>query len=260
MPAYNSGKYITEAIHSVLDQSYSNWELLIINDGSIDNTEDIIKEITDPRIHYFYKKNGGVSSARNLGLIKMKGDYFCFLDADDSYPKDSILSRINPFKNNCYLAFVDGSVQYKSFDFTSSLKLRKANYKGDPLPGLSGLNEACFFGNSWMIKNKKEYRYQFNEELTHGEDLFFYISIANQGLLDFTTEIVLNYRTGNDSAMVNLKGLEKGYKKIGLLMTQIPFVNQEHSKLYLKTSKLIMLKSYIGKCNPFGALRVLLNW
>ncbi|MBK8309957.1 MAG: glycosyltransferase family 2 protein [Chitinophagaceae bacterium] len=78
MPAYNVSFYIADSIQSVVDQTYSNWELLIINDGSTDNTAEVVQKFTDPRIRYFEKENGGVSSARNVGLDEMKGDFFAF--------------------------------------------------------------------------------------------------------------------------------------------------------------------------------------
>ena len=73
------------AIESVINQSFSNWELLIIDDGSEDNTDQLIKEITDSRIRYFKKKHEERSIARNYGIAKAKGEYLCFLDSDDYF-------------------------------------------------------------------------------------------------------------------------------------------------------------------------------
>jgi teichuronic acid biosynthesis glycosyltransferase TuaG len=84
VPAYNAEDYIADTIQSVLNQSYSHWELLIVDDGSTDQTKAIVKKyLDDPRISYFYKSNGGQGSARNLGIKKSKGFYLAFLDADD---------------------------------------------------------------------------------------------------------------------------------------------------------------------------------
>lgn len=84
VPAFNAEKYIAGTIKSVLNQTYSHWELLVVDDGSTDRTKDIVKEyLGDPRISYFYKNNGGQGSARNLGIKKAKGFYLAFLDADD---------------------------------------------------------------------------------------------------------------------------------------------------------------------------------
>jgi glycosyltransferase involved in cell wall biosynthesis len=85
MPAYNAERYIAEAIESVCTQTYSNWELLVVNDGSEDDTAQIVAQFTDPRIKLIHKENGGESSARNMALEHMGGELVAFLDADDLY-------------------------------------------------------------------------------------------------------------------------------------------------------------------------------
>jgi glycosyltransferase involved in cell wall biosynthesis len=84
MPAYNAGKYIREAIHSVLAQTYPHFELLIINDGSVDDTAGIIASFTDPRIHVIHHEmNKGIAAALNTGLLHARADYIARFDADD---------------------------------------------------------------------------------------------------------------------------------------------------------------------------------
>ena len=85
VPCYNQVQYLDEALQSVYDQTYQNWECIIVNDGSPDHTEEVVKKWIekDNRFKYFYQENGGLSSARNIGLENAKGDYIQFLDADD---------------------------------------------------------------------------------------------------------------------------------------------------------------------------------
>jgi glycosyltransferase involved in cell wall biosynthesis len=85
MPAYNAGRYIGEAIESVLAQTFSNWELLVVNDGSTDDTAAVVARFQDPRIHLISKANGGESSARNVALERSRGEFIAYLDADDAY-------------------------------------------------------------------------------------------------------------------------------------------------------------------------------
>jgi glycosyltransferase involved in cell wall biosynthesis len=85
MPAYNADKVIGEAINSVLAQTFQNWELLIVNDGSTDRTPEIIAGHSDPRIKAYHQVNGGEASARNIALEHVRGEYLAFLDADDVY-------------------------------------------------------------------------------------------------------------------------------------------------------------------------------
>ena len=95
MPAYNAEKYIAEAIQSVLDQTFQDWELLVIDDGSKDSTAKIVNSFSDPRIVLIQQENGGVSVARNAGLDLAKGKYITFLDADDAIPNYSIRERVD---------------------------------------------------------------------------------------------------------------------------------------------------------------------
>lgn len=85
IPTFNRSGLLQRAIQSVLDQEVSNWELLVIDDGSTDDTKQKLTHFQDPRIHYYYQKNQGQSAARNQGVRKAKGAYVLFLDDDDYY-------------------------------------------------------------------------------------------------------------------------------------------------------------------------------
>lgn len=102
IPCYNQGVYLDETIASVLNQSYTNWECLLINDGSTDDTARIIKkwESIDRRFKGFYQDNGGLSSARNLGLKKAKGFYIQFLDSDDLLHVNKLKIALKYLQNN----------------------------------------------------------------------------------------------------------------------------------------------------------------
>ncbi|WP_026526308.1 glycosyltransferase family 2 protein [Butyrivibrio sp. VCD2006] len=92
MPAYNAGKFIDRAIKSVLDQSFENWELIIVDDGSTDNTAEICDEIAkkDSRIICIHQDNSGQGIARNRGVKESKGDFICFLDSDDWFDIEAL--------------------------------------------------------------------------------------------------------------------------------------------------------------------------
>lgn len=85
VPCFNQAQYLNECLQSLINQTYENWECIIVNDGSIDNTEEIALEWTkkDNRFLYEKKENGGISTARNFGLKKAKGQWIQFLDCDD---------------------------------------------------------------------------------------------------------------------------------------------------------------------------------
>jgi len=255
MPAYNADKYIHTAIESILNQTYQNWELLIINDGSTDNTEAIIKNYTDIRIITIKHKNLGVSAARNVGLSEMKGTYFCFLDADDFFPANSLQSRLNVFKKNPIINFVDGSVNFYDKNLTILLKNWKPDYRGNPKQELITLSGKVFFGNTWMIKREKGKKYLFKQGMTHSEDLLFYISIINQNsYYDYTEDAVLHYRTGHQSTMKNIKGLEKGYTEVYYEIRNSNKITDDLLNTYKAKARSIILNSYLGNNNFIDAL------
>ena len=85
IPTYNRAAYLPVSIGSVIGQCFGSWELLVIDDGSIDNTSEVVKSFHDDRIKYYYKKHEERSIARNYGISLAKGKYICFLDSDDLY-------------------------------------------------------------------------------------------------------------------------------------------------------------------------------
>lgn len=100
IPLYNKENFIENTLKSVLNQSFIDFEVLIINDGSIDKSEEKVLEFKDSRIQYFSKENGGVSAARNFGIAKAQSNYITFIDADDYWYPDflqEMFANINRF-------------------------------------------------------------------------------------------------------------------------------------------------------------------
>ncbi len=100
MPPYNASRHIAKAIESVLSQNYRNFELIIVDDGSTDNTKDVITGFKDNRIKYFYKEKEGAASARNLAVKKSEGSFIVILDADDMMMPDLISSHLHEFEKH----------------------------------------------------------------------------------------------------------------------------------------------------------------
>ena len=135
MPTYNRAKFIDSSIDSVIQQNFDNWELIIVDDGSHDNTKEVIENCKDFRIKYFFQKNAGVSAARNLGIKNSKGLYICFLDDDDQYLEhhlsflhSEIIKRSYPvtlLSTNLYISNNENLVEnpYRDYSTTSSFEI-----------------------------------------------------------------------------------------------------------------------------------------
>lgn len=111
---YNQGKYLHESLDSLMSQTYDNWECIIVNDGSKDDTERIALEFCqkDKRICYFFQENRGVSSARNFGISKVKGEFIQFLDADDKIHFRKFEYQLGVLKSTPTIDLIYGSSRY----------------------------------------------------------------------------------------------------------------------------------------------------
>lgn len=114
IPCYNQARFLSEAIESVLAQTYKNFEIIVIDDGSTDNTRQIVEQYEEVR--YLRQENQGVASARNLGLRLSKGEYLVFLDADDRLLPEAIKIGLRSFDTHPESAFVAGHVRLISAD------------------------------------------------------------------------------------------------------------------------------------------------
>lgn len=105
MPTYNREKYLPFAIDSVITQTFNNFEMIIVDDGSSDNTKQLIEQYkNDKRIRYFYQENQGQSVARNVGLKQANGKYICFLDSDDLFMPEKLAKQVAFLENNPEIA------------------------------------------------------------------------------------------------------------------------------------------------------------
>ena len=111
IPVYNCEKYITICLDSLINQTYSNIEIILVNDGSNDRSEDVIREFAknDNRIKLYNQINQGVSVARNTGLDKATGEYIMFVDADDYIELDMVDELIKPIQNEHTIVFCDNT-------------------------------------------------------------------------------------------------------------------------------------------------------
>ena len=108
MPTYNRARFIAESIQSVLAQTFTDFEIIVVDDGSRDNTREVVNSFRDSRITYIYQKNRGVSVARNTGIKAANGEYFIFLDSDDVLLKGAIEKRVKVMDRHPEVGFSYG--------------------------------------------------------------------------------------------------------------------------------------------------------
>ncbi|MCF6171947.1 MAG: glycosyltransferase family 2 protein [Bacteroidales bacterium] len=132
----NGGLYIAEALQSILIQDFKNIEIIVIDDGSTDNTASVVQHCA-PDVHYYHQEKAGISAGKNLGVKKAKGTFFAFLDADDIWTEKKISTQLGRFNKNPSLDMVFGHVGH-FFSPELSAEERKKHYcPGKAMPGIS---------------------------------------------------------------------------------------------------------------------------
>jgi glycosyltransferase involved in cell wall biosynthesis len=182
IPCYNYGNFIKECINSLLFQSYSNWECIIIDDGSTDNSKEIVQSLCakDNRISYFLQPNSGPTVARNYGLKLAKGEFIQFLDADDLLEKKKLEKQLTIFNQNPDCDIVYGSVKYfastdpeklyDNIDLRSGPWMKNLSGKGDVMI-FQLLKENIMVISSPLVRRALFIKFgNMNEELQFNED------------------------------------------------------------------------------------------
>ena len=182
LPTFNRAHMIHEAIKSVLNQTYKNWELIVVDDGSTDNTKEVVEEFVkiDKRIKYIFQENKERSAARNNGIKNAKGDWICFLDSDDIYHTihlEEFKNLINQkdLKRGLYfsgLSYGKYSENFEEYDLThkNNIEFVLLNTIGTP--------RACVH-KSIILKHP------FNEKIRIGEDRELWVRILKKNALYF---------------------------------------------------------------------------
>lgn len=231
-PMYNGEKYVEETINSVLKQTYPNWEMIIVDDGSKDNGPAIVEKFAqaDNRIKLIRQKNAGSSAARNNGLKNIQGRYVSFLDSDDFWEPNFLEEQLNFIKEK-KSPIVFASYKRINAEGREILKPfivpEKVNYKGL----LKSCSISCLTA---MFDREKTGNVFFNEAMgSLRDDFVFWLSILKQGGYAYGNKNVLaSYRVFASSTTGNKKKVMKPqfmvyYKveKLGLIKSIYYFIN-----------------------------------
>lgn len=240
IPAYNAARTIRRCIQSVLDQTYTEWEMIIVDDGSKDDTLDICQSYGDSRIRVLHKENGGVSSARNHGLKFAQGDYIAFIDSDDFIEVD----YLEHLSQGLDYDIVISGFCYENTPESSSFHLKLANREavGRELSKLINADQLCYpWGRLFKRSIIETYHIRFDEAMRFAEDNVFnweYLCHINSLCIDTTQK---DYHKSSDEggAGYNLSFEEMDYVDGQLFMLSQKLESYYGIKLQLQTKQLM---------------------
>ena len=208
IPVYNAERFIKETIESVLNQTYTNFEILLIDDCSKDNSRKIIESFDDKRIVYhLQEKNGGAGVARNTALTMAKGQYIAFLDADDVWEKDKLEKQIAIMNSDVWFTYTGASLIDED---SNMLKKKRKVKKHISYRGL--LKNTMIITSSVLIDRNHTGKFLMSE-IRSGQDYATWLMLLHKkGVAYGVTEPLCRYRLVSDSLSSNkLKSIKQVY-------------------------------------------------
>ncbi|MCG3207723.1 MAG: hypothetical protein FOGNACKC_01323 [Anaerolineae bacterium] len=196
IPTYNRSVYLAQTLRSVLNQTYPYFEVVVIDDGSSDNTAEVVNNFSDGRLHYLYQSNSGRSSARNRGIAAAKGNYLAFLDDDDLYLPHKLACQVAFLETNPNVALVASGTQL--LDQYGSVRGVWRTWLDQPDLTLLNCLYACPLPTCSVLFRRQALLgldHWFDPELDLAEDTDFFIRLLLAGChMAWLPEIVSAYR------------------------------------------------------------------
>lgn len=252
IPSYNAEIFIKETLESVFGQTYNLIEVIIIDDGSTDNTSNLVKKVYGSRVKYFYQENKGVSAARNLGYQKSKGEYVLFLDSDDIIERNFLKNKINALS------------LFNQYDYATGEQTcfggSNRKYKGTISPEKDIL---CYNQNvstcpsNYLFRSKAIKNQKFEIGLQSTADKFFLLSLPQniKGIfvLEENDNLLYRVRTSSMSGELTVELVEDNcrfYRKVFSLKKENNFLK----KFQIKTAYILAAANIkIGR--PFHSIK-----
>lgn len=268
IPMYNSEKYITDCINSVINQTYKNIEIIIINDGSTDQSASLCKELVekDSRVNLINIKNSGVSTARNIGIENSTGDYITFVDSDDWIKENMIelaVEKINEkkadvvmwsFYRNLPNKQIESSFlpfENKLFDKNKDhLFLGSIHARFGKVTESSGASVGTVWCKLYQAEIIKKNNLSFNPALTRAQDVIFSMKALNSAKkIYYFDERLYHYRISDTSTTSGSRFIEDTNKPFDLLLSEFKkFIDENdlsdnknyYNALYARTIQVLM--------------------
>ncbi len=244
IPAYNAMAYLPESVESVLRQTFTDFEVLLINDGSLDQIIEWAGQITDPRVKLISQKNQGVSEARNTGIAHAQGEYLAFLDADDLWEPTKLEKQVRCLEKNSAVGLVHTWVVLADEQGKSTNKVCISQAEGDVWKQIAE-ESLLTCGSTPMIRRCCfEKIGGFDQNLHIAEDWDMWIRIASRYSFAVVKEPLVRYRQHSNNASKNCQTMLSYFRIV--IEKNFKFVRSD--LLYLK-------KRAYGRANLYIAWR-----
>lgn len=253
IPTYNSAKTIEETIASVQQQNFTDWELIIIDDGSQDNTVDVIKNIVEPRLKLFVYQNGGVGIARNRGIAKAGGKFITFLDADDLWTRDKLSLQIEALEQNPQAKAVYSWTSYIDEQGKLLFNGTRFYYRGNVFKELLQKNFLLSASNILIDREVLKLVSGFTPEFSYAADWDFYLRLAKNFDFAVVPQYQIFYRQSSNSMSSKIEEMKAQClsaldQTFAVAAQELIYLkNRSHSNFYLYCADLYRQKIKPGE-------------
>jgi glycosyltransferase involved in cell wall biosynthesis len=244
VPTYNRGEFIVDSVESIRRQTLPPTEIIVVDDGSTDETARLVHEIDDARIRYIHQPNAGVSVARNTGLAHASGEYIAFQDADDLWRPEMLERQMALLGHDPDLACVftnfvrfdheDGTVLPDQFTFYHELPTVPVEpgpmpgtfvIQGDAFTALIGFGDPPGFTQVILFRREAVEGLAFDPALRTNQDLPFVLRATMRGKVAYNTAVLADVRRHDGNATVDYRRLAES--KLAALLTLEPYIDSE---------------------------------
>lgn len=236
IPTFNRAEFLTRSISSVLNQSYNDLELIIVDDGSTDETKEVVESFKDSRLSFYHKSNGGVSSARNLGVSKAQGEYIAFLDSDDEWQLDKISTQVSYLKNTGKVLVHTAEKWLRDGKVVKQKKHHQKNGGDMFIRSLQG----CVISPSSVLMKKSLYEKVggMREDFVVCEDYDFWLKVTSLHDIGFLEEEFVNKYAGH-ADQLSFKFFAMDYWRVKSMawVYQNRPLSEERAKALLKSAQ-----------------------
>jgi len=249
IPTYNRENLLGECIEAVLSQTTDDFEVITVSDGSTDNTEDVVKKFDDPRVLFFEKENGGQASARNLGIIKAKGEYISLCDDDDRFYADHLITLSNFLDSHPNVGLAYSDSQWISKDGSKKPEVRYSqDFDKKVLENYNYITPLNVMFRKSCVQNAR----LFNEDLdVRGlEDWEFFLFLSDQYPFWHVSKVTSEYSVHDGNSFQPNSGYD--YTRAFLLVRELRFQ-------YLLSEHGVFLFDHVNHMYPFYLIQCYLD-
>lgn len=256
IPVYNGEKYIAEALDSALNQTFTDYEVIVVNDGSVDSTEDIVANYVQKhpeKIFYFYQKNRGLAAARNAAIHYSKGKYLALLDADDRWLPERLEETVKVMENDSTVGLVHSNIIRFSDNGVLDIPKRKTKYLNGMIFNHIFLRDAHIACPTVLIRRSSlDELGMFDENLSYlgCEDRDLWLRIARHSKVSYIDKVLAYYRINANSMSHNQDKMHKA--RLYVVDKHVP-EDTEYSEFHLR--KKALARIYRDRGDVFLSIR-----